>query len=113
MVSTNKVLATVASELFIRRDQDFSQFGSEKRGLPTNYYLTLAPIPIRLHAELNTVEFVAIQKPLDSATYDPLKGLAHGGTIYLQSGMAQDQVWNSLPLTARRDILARKLRLWV
>jgi pyruvate-ferredoxin/flavodoxin oxidoreductase len=74
-VTTNKVMATVASDLFGLYAQAFPKYGSEKKGLPTNYYLTLAPEPIRLHCELNHVEFVAIQDANAFLSGDPLKGL--------------------------------------
>ena len=86
-VTTNKVIASVAAELFGLHVQAFSKYGSEKKGLPTSYYLTLAPEPIRLHAELKTVEFVAVQNPQAFSTGDPLEGLQPGGTIYFQSGL--------------------------
>jgi pyruvate-ferredoxin/flavodoxin oxidoreductase len=112
-VTTNKVLASVASELFGLYAQAFPKYGSEKKGLPTNYYLTLAAEPVRLHAELNQVEFVAIQDPNAFLAGDPLVGLADGGAIYFQSPLPGDQVWASLPARARQAIRQRKLRLYM
>ncbi len=112
-VTTNKVIASVAADLFGLEVQAFSKYGSEKKGLPTSYYLTLAPERVRLHSELNTVEFVAVQNPQAFANADPLEGLAAGGTIYLQSDLPPELAWASLPLQARRTIRERRLRLWV
>jgi pyruvate-ferredoxin/flavodoxin oxidoreductase len=112
-VTTNKVIATVAAELFGLHVQAFSKYGSEKKGLPTNYYLTLAGEPVKLHADLTTVEFVAIQNSQAFSTGDPLRGLVDGGTIYLQSEVSPDAVWATLPSTAKRAIIDRKLKLWV
>lgn len=111
-VTTNKVIATVASELFGLYAQAFPKYGSEKKGLPTNYYLTLAGEPIRLHAELNVVDFVAIQDQNAFLGSDPLVGLLPGGIIYLQSNQPADKVWASLPGAARQTIRERKLRLF-
>ncbi|MCL5287325.1 MAG: 2-oxoacid:acceptor oxidoreductase family protein, partial [Acidobacteria bacterium] len=111
-VTTNKVIASVASELFGLYAQAFPKYGSEKKGLPTNYYLTLAGEPIRLHAELNTVDFVAIQDQNAFLSGDPLVGLLPNGIIYLQSNQPADKVWASLPAAARQTIRARKLRLF-
>ncbi len=111
-VTTNKVIAAVASDLFNLYAQAFPKYGSEKKGLPTNYYLTLAPQPIKLHAELNLVDFVAIQDQNAFLSGDPLEGLKPGGIIYLQSHYAGEQVWNSLPLHARQKIREHKLRLF-
>ncbi len=112
-VTTNKVIASVAADLFGLYAQAFPKYGSEKKGLPTNYYLTLAAEPIRLHAELNAVDFVAIQDANAFAIGDPLEGLRPGGIIYLQSGQPPEQVWSALPAAARKAIRERSLRLFV
>jgi pyruvate-ferredoxin/flavodoxin oxidoreductase len=112
-VTTNKVIATVSAELFGLQAQAFSRYGSEKKGLPTNYYLTLASEHIRIHSELKIVDFVAIQNPNAFSIGDPLQGLIDGGTIYLQANQPADQVWSNLPVAARQAIRRRKLRLWV
>jgi pyruvate ferredoxin oxidoreductase beta subunit len=111
-VTTNKVLASIASGLFGLYAQAFPKYGSEKRGLPTNYYLTLAPEPIRLHAELNAVDFVAIQDANAFRGGDPLVGLRIGGIVYLQSELPPEQVWAGLPAAARRTIRERQLRVF-
>jgi pyruvate/2-oxoacid:ferredoxin oxidoreductase beta subunit/Pyruvate/2-oxoacid:ferredoxin oxidoreductase gamma subunit/Fe-S-cluster-containing hydrogenase component 2 len=111
-VTTNKVIAAVASDLFNLYAQAFPKYGSEKKGLPTNYYLTLAPEVIRMHAELTLVDFVAIQDQNAFLSGDPLAGLRNEGAIYLQSTLPQNEVWSSLPLAARKNIRERKLKLY-
>jgi pyruvate-ferredoxin/flavodoxin oxidoreductase len=112
-VTTNKVLASVASDMFGLYAQAFPKYGSEKKGLPTNYYLTLAPAPIRLHAELNAVDFVAVQDANAFLGGDPLEGLRPGGMIYMQSTLPADKVWFSLPAATRKRIREGNLRLYV
>ncbi len=112
-VTTNKVLASVASELFGVYAQAFPKYGSEKKGLPTNYYLTLAAEPIRLHAELKAVEFVAVQDQNAFLNSDPLVGLLPGGTVLVQSHLPPAAVWGWLPAAARRAIRERGLRPYV
>ena len=111
-VTTNKVIASVASELFGLYAQAFPKYGSEKKGLPTNYYLTLAPEPLRLHAELNRVDFVAVQDGNAFLSGDPLDGLVDGGAVYMQSALPPEQFWNELPAVARKRIREHKLRLY-
>jgi pyruvate/2-oxoacid:ferredoxin oxidoreductase beta subunit/Pyruvate/2-oxoacid:ferredoxin oxidoreductase gamma subunit/ferredoxin len=112
-VTTNKVLATVASDLFGVSVQAFPKYGSEKKGLPTNYFLTLADRPIRLHAELSTVEFVAIQDRNAFLNSDPLAGLRAGGTVLVQSDLLPQDLWQGLPLPVRKAVRERELRLHV
>jgi pyruvate-ferredoxin/flavodoxin oxidoreductase len=111
-VTTNKVIASVASELFGLHAQAFPKYGSEKKGLPTNYYLTLANQRVRLHADINHVEFVAVQDANAFQAGDPLEGLSPGGIIYLQTSEPPERVWRRLPPTARQIIRERSLRLF-
>ncbi len=112
-VTTNKVLASVASDLFGVYAQAFPKYGSEKKGLPTNYLLTLADQPVRLHAELSTVEFVAIQDRNAFLNSDPLLGLRPGGTVLVQSHLSPQDLWQWLPAAARSAVRERGLRLYV
>ena len=41
-VTTNKVIATIAGNIFGKDVQAYPKYGSEKKGLPTTYYLTIA-----------------------------------------------------------------------
>jgi len=111
-VTTNKVIAAVASELFGLYAQAFPKYGSEKKGLPTNYYLTLAPRHVRMHAELNHVDFVAVQDGNAFLSGDPLDGLVAGGLVYMQSPLPPENFWAELPLVARKHIRERKLHLF-
>mgnify|MGYP002626570841 CR=1 FL=1 len=40
-VTTNKVIATIAGQVFGKDVQAYPKYGSEKKGLPTTYYLTI------------------------------------------------------------------------
>jgi pyruvate-ferredoxin/flavodoxin oxidoreductase len=112
-VTTNKVMAAVSAELFGMHVQAFPKYGSEKKGLPTNYYLTLAPEHIRLHAELKDVDFVAIQDANTFLTGDPLAGLREGGVIYMQSALEPAALWATLPAAAQAAIRKRDLQLYI
>jgi pyruvate-ferredoxin/flavodoxin oxidoreductase len=111
-VTTNKLVATLVGELFDKRVQAYPRYGSEKKGLPTTYYLTIADEPIRLHAELERVEFVPLHDVSAFGLGDPLAGLADGGTVFIQSGLQDPEaIWSSIPSGARAEILARHLRV--
>jgi pyruvate-ferredoxin/flavodoxin oxidoreductase len=51
-VTTNKVIATIAGNIFGKDVQAYPKYGSEKKGLPTTYYLTIADLHIMMHSEL-------------------------------------------------------------
>jgi len=111
-VTTNKLVATLAGELFGKQVQAYPRYGSEKKGLPTTYYLTIADEPIRLHAELDRVEFVPLHDVSAFGLGDPLAGLADGGDVFIQSPLAEPEaIWASIPALFRAEILARQIRV--
>ena len=111
-VTTNKLVATLAGELFDKQVQAYPRYGSEKKGLPTTYYLTIADSPIRTHAELDRVEFVPIHDVSAFGLGDPLAGLAPGGDLFVQSPLtAPAAIWASIPPAARAEITERGIRV--
>ena len=111
-VTTNKLVATLAGELFDRYVQAYPRYGSEKKGLPTTYYLTIADAPIRIHAELDKVDLVLLHDVSAFSLGDPLAGLVDGGDLFIQSGLADaEKIWASIPAYARTDILSRRIRV--
>lgn len=111
-VTTNKLVATLCGDLFGLQVQAYPRYGSEKKGLPTTYYLTIADAPIRQHAELAQVEFVPVHDVSAFAFARPLDGLVDGGTVFLNSSLpTADAVWASLPVATRSEIVARSIRV--
>jgi pyruvate-ferredoxin/flavodoxin oxidoreductase len=111
-VTTNRVMATLVGDLFGLHVQAYPLYGSEKKGLPTSYYLSVADQPIQLHAELARVDFVPLNDVNAFNLGDPLAGLVPGGIVFLQSAEADPaRIWASIPARARRAIRERGLRL--
>jgi pyruvate-ferredoxin/flavodoxin oxidoreductase len=111
-VTTNKLVATTVGELFHLYVQAYPRYGSEKKGLPTAYFLTIAEEPIRLHNELTEVDFVPLFDTNSFKQGDPLAGLVDGGTVFVPTPLTDpDEVWAALPPATRAEILARKIRL--
>ncbi|HET7182222.1 MAG TPA: 2-oxoacid:acceptor oxidoreductase family protein [Candidatus Limnocylindrales bacterium] len=111
-VTTNKLVATLTGELFGKYVQAYPRYGSEKKGLPTTYYLTIADAPIRVHAELDRVDFVPLHDVSAFELGDPLAGLVDGGDVFIQSALpTADAIWSSIPARARAELLARHIRV--
>jgi pyruvate-ferredoxin/flavodoxin oxidoreductase len=111
-VTTNKLVATLVGELFGKQVQAYPRYGSEKKGLPTTYYLTIADERIRSHAELDHVDVVPLHDVSAFGLGDPLAGLVDGGTLFIQSPLADPEaIWGSIPAPARAEILARRIRV--
>ena len=111
-VTTNKLVATLVGELFDKHVQAYPRYGSEKKGLPTTYYLTIADAPIRVHAELDAVDFVPLHDVSAFELGDPLAGLVDGGDVFIQSALpTAEAIWASIPARARGELLARRIRV--
>jgi pyruvate-ferredoxin/flavodoxin oxidoreductase len=111
-VATNRIIATVLGDLFHLRVQAYPLYGSEKKGLPTTYYLTVAEDPILLHAELTRVDFVPLNDVNAFRLGNPLAGLVEGGLVFLQSVHTDPaEIWASIPPEARRTIVERRQRV--
>jgi pyruvate-ferredoxin/flavodoxin oxidoreductase len=111
-VTTNKLVATLVGELFDKIVQAYPRYGSEKKGLPTTYYLTIADSAIRGHAELDRVEFVPLHDVSAFGLGDPLAGRVDGGTLFIQSPLTDpESIWTSIPAASRAELLARRIRV--
>lgn len=106
-VTTNKVLANVAGDVFDRFVQAYPRYGSEKKGLPTAAFLVISPEPIRTHCELERVDVVAVLDAAALRSASTFAGLVCGGTLLL-SGPAD----MPLPPAAIRAIREKDLRVF-
>jgi pyruvate-ferredoxin/flavodoxin oxidoreductase len=112
-VTTNKVIATIAGEVFGMDVQAYPKYGSEKKGLPTTYYLTIAKEHIRIHSELEHVEFVALNDVNAFNLENPLMGLSHGGMVFTQSQEADPAaIWKQIPAWARKELRDKHARIF-
>jgi len=111
-VTTNKVIATLVSDLFDLFVQAYPFYGSEKKGLPTRYFLTASPAEIRAHCELLHVDFVPLNSLNAFHLGNPLEGIRAGGTVFVQTVEADpESVWKQVPAFARRIIRDERLEL--
>lgn len=111
-VTTNKVIATIVGDLFGLQVQAYPMYGSEKKGLPTTYFLTVAEETIGAHAELRHVNFVPLNNVNAFNLGNPLAGLVPGGTVFIQhSSRDPAQIWSSIPAGGRAFIRSGKIRV--
>jgi pyruvate-ferredoxin/flavodoxin oxidoreductase len=112
-VTTNKIIATIGGEVFGMDVQAYPKYGSEKKGLPTTYYLTIARQHIRVHSELEHVEFVALNDVNAFNLENPLMGLSQGGMVFVQSPSADPaEIWRAIPAWARQNMCEKNARLF-
>jgi pyruvate-ferredoxin/flavodoxin oxidoreductase len=112
-VTTNKVIATIAGNVFGKDVQAYPKYGSEKKGLPTTYYLTIADTHIHMHSELEKVELLCVNDPTAMLSPLTLKGLVPGGAVFMQSPYADPvEVWKRIPHENKHAIREKKIRVY-
>jgi pyruvate-ferredoxin/flavodoxin oxidoreductase len=112
-VTTNKVIATIAGDVFGKDVQAYPKYGSEKKGLPTTYYLTISDTHIYLHSELEFVDLVVLNDTTALFSGNPLDGLLEGGAIVMQSSYSNPKdVWERIPEHHKRFIRESKIRVY-
>jgi pyruvate-ferredoxin/flavodoxin oxidoreductase len=112
-VTTNKIIASVCSDLFDMTVQAFPKYGAEKKGLPTTFFLTIAPDRILFHQELREVDMVLAHNADAFEQGDPLGGLREGGILFIQaSGNTPEEIWSGIPASAKKKIAKSNARLF-
>ena len=89
------------------------KYGSEKKGAPTNYYLTVAPSPIKVNCELNHVDVVLCCDPKAFTHTNPLDGLKKGGCLVWESGESPEVAWERVPSKYRQWIAENNIRIFI
>jgi pyruvate-ferredoxin/flavodoxin oxidoreductase len=112
-VTTNKVIATIAGNVFGKDVQAYPKYGSEKKGLPTTYYLTIADTHINMHCELERVDLLCINDPTAILSHGTLEGLVPGGAIFMQSPYTDPaDLWRHFPERTKRFVRDNKVRVF-
>lgn len=89
------------------------KYGSEKKGAPTNYFLTAASERIRVNCDLRHVDVVLCCDPKAFTHTDPILGLREGGAIIWESGEEDPAMaWQRIPAAARQTIIDKKIRVY-
>ncbi len=112
-VTTNKVIATIGGQVFGKDVQAYPKYGSEKKGLPTTYYLTIADSHIYTHSELEHVDLVVLNDTNALFSGNPLKGMVDGGAVFMQSHYTSGpDVWQRIPEHQKETIRRKKLHIF-
>lgn len=127
MITTGKNLGSIIGDLdayISERDAGLAnprrlfvmanpKYGSEKKGAPTNYYLTVAPEPVRVNCELNHVDVVLCCDPKAFTHTNPLDGLKKGSSFVWESSDTPETAWQRIPAQHRRFIREHGIRVFI
>ncbi|MBY0491415.1 MAG: 2-oxoacid:acceptor oxidoreductase family protein [Gemmatimonadaceae bacterium] len=89
------------------------KYGSEKKGAPTNYYLTVAPSQIKVNCELNHVDVVLCCDPKAFTHTNPLEGLKRGGVLVWESSESPTSAWQRIPAAHREFIIEQDIKVYI
>ena len=103
-------LGQLEDKLFIMANP---KYGSEKKGAPTNYFLTVASERIQVNCELNHVDVVLCCDPKAFTHTNPLQGLNRGGCLVWESSEAPEDAWNRIPTKHRQFIKTNDIRVFI
>jgi pyruvate-ferredoxin/flavodoxin oxidoreductase len=114
-VSANKNSIKIIGESTEQQVQGYFQYDSKKAGAVTVSHLRYGDRPIRSTYLIGRgeAEFVACHQPTFLTRYDMLDQAAPGGTFLLNSPVAPDALWDSLPRKVQQQIIEKGLKLHV
>jgi pyruvate-ferredoxin/flavodoxin oxidoreductase len=112
-ITMGKNLSMTVFELLGMQIKANPKYGSEKKGQPTTFYASFAHDPLRLNCELKHVDVVLSPDPNVFRHSNPLAGLRRGGVFVIQSELSPESLWQTLPASARREILEKQIRVYV
>jgi len=112
-ITMGKNLSMTVFELLGMHVKANPKYGSEKKGQPTTFYATFAHEPIRLNCELRHVNVVLSPDPNVFRHSNPLAGLAEGGVFVIQSELEPEAFWQTLPASARNEIVAKQVKVHI
>ncbi|MDG1832880.1 MAG: 2-oxoacid:acceptor oxidoreductase family protein, partial [Verrucomicrobiota bacterium] len=103
-------LGQLEDKLFIMANP---KYGSEKKGAPTNYFLTVAPERILVNCELNHVDVVLCCDPKAFTHCNPLEGINKGGSLVWESSESPETAWQRIPAHHRAFIKENNIRVFI
>ena len=112
-VGANKNSAKIIAEDADLFAQAYFVYDSHKSGAQTVSHLRFGPKPIHAPYLIGTASFVACHQFNFLERQDVLKIAAPGATFLLNAVHGPDDVWDFLPRTVQREIIAKNLKFHV
>jgi len=111
-VSANKASVKILGEDAGRYAQGYFEYDSRKSGSTTVSHLRFGPRPIRATYRITRAQFVAVHDPEALERRDVFAAAMPGATVLLNTSVAPEAVWDSLPREAQERLLERRCRVY-
>ena len=112
-VGANKNSIKIIGEETDNFAQGYFVYDSKKSGAMTTSHLRFGPRPLHSSYLITKANFVACHQFSFLERFDVLKAAETGATFLLNSTYGAGEVWNHLPRTVQRQIIAKKLKFYV
>ena len=112
-VGANKNSIKIIGEETDFHAQGYFVYDSKKSGSQTISHLRFGPNPIRSTYLIQSANFIGVHQFNFLEKSDVLKSAAPGCVFLLNSPFSAAEVWNHLPARAQRQILDKKMKLYV
>ncbi len=92
--------------------QGYFEYDSKKSGSTTTSHLRFGTTPIHSTYLITNANFIALHQPSLLNTLDFLKNAAQGATFLLNTPVAPEKVWDSLPARMQQQILDKDIKVY-
>ena len=111
-VSANKASIKIIGEETPLFAQGHFEYDSRKAGATTISYLRFGPRPIRSTYRIRRAQFIAVHDPEFLERRDVLAAAMPGAVVLLNTALAPEQVWSSLPREVQERLVLQRCRLF-
>jgi pyruvate-ferredoxin/flavodoxin oxidoreductase len=112
-VGANKNSIKIIAEETDNYGQGYFVYDSKKAGAITISHLRFGPRPIQSAYLIRQADFIACHNTSFLDKYDMLSSARPGATFLLNTPFAEDQAWDSLPQEVQRQIVDKRLKVYV
>ncbi len=112
-VSANKASIKIIGEETPLFAQGHFDIDSRKAGATTVSHLRFGPRPIRSTYRIRRAHFIGVHDPEALERRDVLSAAMPGTTVLLNTAIAPDRLWSSLPREVQEALVAKRCRLFV
>ena len=111
-VSANKASIKIIGEETPLFAQGHFEYDSRKAGSTTISHLRFGPRPIRSTYRISRAQFIAVHDPEFLERRDVLSAAMPGATVLLNTSLAPEKVWASLPREVQARLIEQRCRLF-
>jgi pyruvate-ferredoxin/flavodoxin oxidoreductase len=112
-VSANKASIKIIGEETPLFAQGHFEYDSRKAGSTTISHLRFGPRPIRSTYRIRRAQFIAVHDPEFLERRDVLAAAMPGATVLVNTSVAPERVWTSLPREVQQQLVEQRCRLFV